>query len=852
MQKTTISNSNPLRSFLVILSFIIFNENTQAQLTNFGNLHIYAAGNIKVNGSFVNTGAATDLNNGGSLQLTGDFTNNGNDLDAAGTGTVTFGGTATQNINGTQPTTFYNLIQANTNNVILASNETVNNSLTLTAGSLSLNDHTLTLNGAVTNASGNLSSTDLSGLILNGSAAKNLYFNPANHTIKNVTVNASATNVNLDDSLDIAGNTSGVIIVNGKLNTSDYLTLKSDANGTASVAASGGTINGNVTVERFIGTGTMHGKSWQLLATPTRGQTIKDAWQEGATAVAGMPGGDPHPGFGTQLTSNVANAATQPDPGFDAYTAPGPSIKVYNSVTNAYDGPLTTAIPIYNAKGYFVLVRGDRSKTTYNAIANPTVLRTKGQLFTAANPPPSSVVAGGHFESVGNPYASAIDLRKLSFDPGVNKAVIVWDPTIAASAYGLGAFQTLFLNGDIDHDGVDDYVNLVTSTAYGTAGTVHNTIQSGQAFLIQGLPLPSPGGAINFAENAKATGSPTLLFRPQAPGDDKQAQLQLRTNLYGVNARDTFLTDGTLIQYSDAYSDSIDGLDARKMTNSGENLSVKSGGVLLVIERRHTIIPQDTVFLNLTGTRVQPYQLEFIAGNLSGGPEGFLEDNYLHTRTPLNMNGRTVVNFSIENIAGSYAHDRFRIVFAPSALLPVTFTSLQAYLQGKNIEVKWKVDNEANIKQYDVEKSIDGSQFSLLESKVPSGNNGHSAIYVTADANPVEGYNYYRIKSIDNNGNVSYSNIVKAQVGTSKGNINIYPNPIVDGIIHLQLNNQAQGKYAVRLLNRIGQVILAKEIIHAGGNSTQQIKCNVNLAHGLYELEVTRPDGSHMNINVIY
>ena len=68
---------------------------------------------------------------------------------------------------------------------------------------------------------------------------------------------------------------------------------------------------------------------------------------------------------------------------------------------------------IYNQKGYFVLVRGDRSVYT-SGCTHPTILRTKGQLFTPANLPPSTTVLAGKFESVGNPYASAIDLRSIS------------------------------------------------------------------------------------------------------------------------------------------------------------------------------------------------------------------------------------------------------------------------------------------------------------------------------------------------------------------------------------------------------------------------------------------------------
>ena len=65
------------------------------------------------------------------------------------------------------------------------------------------------------------------------------------------------------------------------------LTLISSATKTARVAVLPVTTNitGNVTVERYIATGTgsapNHGKSWQLLAVPTSGtQTIKQAWQD--------------------------------------------------------------------------------------------------------------------------------------------------------------------------------------------------------------------------------------------------------------------------------------------------------------------------------------------------------------------------------------------------------------------------------------------------------------------------------------------------------------------------------------------------------------------------------------------
>ena len=269
----------------------------------------------------------------------------------------------------------------------------------------------------------------------------------------------------------------------------------------------------------------------------------------------------------------------------------------------------------------------------------------------------------------------------------------------------------------------------------------------------------------------------------------------LRTSLNVVNADgSTALVDGVLNNFDDSYSNAVDGLDARKSFNTGENLSIRTGGKLLVIERKHTITQQDTIFLNLTGVRVQQYQFQFDADNLNTGIEGFLEDSYLHTRTPLNLSGSTVVNFNIVNIPGSYAPDRFRIVFAPAVVLPVTFTSVKAYRQDKNINVEWRVENEMNMKQYEVEKSTNGTQFTTLAVKAATANGGRSAIYVTADVNPVEGYNYYRVKSVDINGKTAYTNVVKVLMGSLKQDITIYPNPITDGMIHLQLMNQPEGK----------------------------------------------------------
>jgi hypothetical protein len=359
-------------------------------------------------------------------------------------------------------------------------------------------------------------------------------------------------------------------------------------------------------------------------------------------------------------------------------------------------------------------------------------------------------------------------------------------------------------------------------------------------------------GTISFNENSKASGS-KLVFRGGRTGEAHQV-MQLRANLYGVNAdKSTFLTDGNLIQFGEEFSNKIDGLDARKQLNSAENLGIKSGDKELVIERRHDIRESDTIFYSLTGVIVQNYLLEFTASDLSGfGVEGYVEDTYLDTQTPLNMDGVTKLNFAVTSAAGSKAANRFRIVFrqAPVIVLPVTFVSVRAIQKDTDIAVEWKVENEQDIQQYEVERSSDGVNFNKVAT-VAALNNG-TQNYQWLDEHPVTGTNYYRIRSVGRDGKVTYSTIVNVAMVLASPSIGIYPNPITDGIIHLQLINQPEGMYGLRLLNSLGQVIVSKQVGHAGGNATENIRWDYNLAHGVYHLEVTKPNGEIVVIKVMY
>ncbi|MDQ6843870.1 MAG: T9SS type A sorting domain-containing protein [Bacteroidota bacterium] len=329
---------------------------------------------------------------------------------------------------------------------------------------------------------------------------------------------------------------------------------------------------------------------------------------------------------------------------------------------------------------------------------------------------------------------------------------------------------------------------------------------------------------------------------------------QIRSNLYVKQAAGApILLDGDLTQYSPSYSNAIDGKDARKMSNFSENMGMLRGTTVLVIERRQTITDTDTIFYKLWQLRQVAYQLEFITDNLNHpGMEGFLEDSYLNTSTPINLNGTTTADFSVTNDPASADALRFRIIFQTAALgpLPVTFTQLKAYRQDKNIRIDWRTENENQIKNYMVEASNDGTRF-VTATNIKATNLLSNA-YSWIDSHPQNACNYYRIASLEIDGKLKYSEVVKVYNGNAVERIKVYPNPIVNNALHFQLDNSPAGPYQVRIVNNSGQVLVSEKLQHAGGNLKGTIEPLQVMKKGIYQLEIITPENKKITEKIIY
>jgi hypothetical protein len=628
--------------------------------------------NVTTNGALTLTTAPT-INNSLTINTGGSVITNAPVYGSAATliyntttATLNTGMEWTGNSGSTGAGAPYNVTVQNANSVVLSGSRTVPGTLTVATGnSLDINSNTLTVNTAFS-GTGKLRGSTASGLVTSGAGTVYFSSSPYNQ-LKTLSVNSGGNltlggNIASGDTLNIvAGNSGtgyGTVTANGILNTGNLLALKSDANGTATVAASSGVISDTVTVERYFPAL----RAWRFLAVPfgTTNQTINSAWQEGwVNSVLQCPSQyTGTPGYGTEISGgSSAN-------GFDINNTGYASLKVYQNnswaiPSSTYSNLVTTS----SNNAYALFVRGDRNVClNYTAPPGITTLRTRGILNQRSNGANITVnfsgAKPGDFIFIGNPYAAPLDIETAVKTRNVGISAdqfLVWNPTLGGTM-GVGGYVT-FSNGlQVPYDLSNDTTNYAANTI----------IQSGEAFMVQ-VNSANVGGAgsITFKETDKSsTEKTTGVFGfkgTSLPKEHRKAPPALYINVLGPN---NVIADGVGVGFGNRFSTYKDPADVQKKWNEEiENMAIVKRDTTLAIDFRPVPKDSDSVQLRLY-LRQQPYTLQiFMKGIRDSLPaQLWLVDKYLGTRTRLDLYSVNLYNFTPNRDTNSY-RNRFIVAF---------------------------------------------------------------------------------------------------------------------------------------------------------------------------------------------
>lgn|GEM_PF-265599 len=657
----------------------------------------------------------------------------------------------------------------------------------------------------------------------------------------NVTFSGTGTTTIQSGSASVAS--TGILTMSGAgatLAAGGFLTLNSDINGSASVAAipAGCSITGNVNVQRFITGGGLNYRGYRLLSSPVYGSTngtsniysinylINSVYLKGQAGVPGGwdAGGNPNVYlFRENLASSNAGFSAG---NFRSINTLGFAPNFNYLVDN---DPGTFNIPA--GDGFMFFFRGDRNvasltaETTVSYIPTNTILTSTGTLnqgtvtvsdwYTPASTNLGWTTTAGNasvqgYNLVGNPYASSIDWDQYMFSapgsaiyaPNVNPFIYIIDPVNG--------------NYNVYQAGTGGVGTIVSSNS--------NIIPSGQGFFVQ---ASSAAAQLVFNESAKvatqanaANGNLLMGHPPMAAAAPVSQYLHLKM------LKDTTGVDGIIISFRSNTSNNYSSAEDAKYRNGNGSVSITSmsadnvplaiNSMPLPAQTKQTIIP-----LNVTASTDGTAQIQM--AEIKSIPALFtiwLKDAY--KKDSLDIRANPTYTFDIlHSDTNTYGSHRFTLVMGENPALMIHLLSFGASkIQGGD-QVVWTTENEQNYTNFTVERSTDGgTTFNALGGFQSSAQSAYSYL----DKVPVDGPNMYRLKIVDLNGTISYSNVVTIMYANTNGQIAIngmmvYPNPTA-GNINLSITSKqtngtgtttAKPNYNIEIVNNLGTVIKSSQ-----------------------------------------
>ncbi len=165
--------------------------------------------------------------------------------------------------------------------------------------------------------------------------------------------------------------------------------------------------------------------------------------------------------------------------------------------------------------------------------------------------------------------------------------------------------------------------------------------------------------------------------------------------------------------------------------------------------------------------------------------------------------------------------------------LPISLLHFNGVLDNGNVNLSWGTASERNNDYFVIEKSLDGINFNAIGEVKGAGNSATQQLYAFEDMN-YKVLAYYRLKQVDFDGSVTYSDLRSIKIDGSGSLVKIYPNPTVSQLV-IESNNLSIDR--IKIYNTLGQNMSAN--YHYTEIGTDKLKLNVSsLPAGVYYVVV--------------
>ena len=169
-------------------------------------------------------------------------------------------------------------------------------------------------------------------------------------------------------------------------------------------------------------------------------------------------------------------------------------------------------------------------------------------------------------------------------------------------------------------------------------------------------------------------------------------------------------------------------------------------------------------------------------------------------------------------------------------VLPVKLEYFNGYKDQNKVVVFWQSAQELNVKHYEVEQQNEAGEW--IKKGTVAATGGSSAMKYRFDDLPLIGkkdFVLYRLKTVDLNGLVTYSSVIRINYSRSQAALTIMQNPVINGNLVLTVTGLVnEQKAEMSIIDFTGRLI-KKNIMSTLSNNVIDIN---NLSKGMYKVVV--------------
>lgn len=422
---------------------------------------------------------------------------------------------------------------------------------------------------------------------------------------------------------------------------------------------------------------------------------------------------------------------------------------------------------------------------------------------------PAQLATEDGWNLVGNPYPSDIDWDAPGWlSNNVNDAIYVWDPQAAQyTTYVAGAGT----NGGSQH------------------------IASSQAFWVQ---TSGAGPTLSCTEAVKSN-TQVRYFKSAGTPTPK---LKLRVEGSGY-------ADEAVVRFPDDATEAFDPqYDARKLASydpAAPTLStISNEGSDFSINSMEPLIADRTVPLRLLVGTTGSYTIARLENELDVSYL-LLEDRLTGNFADLLLD--STYTFDIEDTT---AGPRFILHFGAPELLAVSLSEFTAQPENETVLLNWTTATETNNIHFVVQRSRDGLRFEPLARVDGAGTTNSPTYYSTVDRFPYQGRSFYRLISVDNDGDEDHSGLVSVNFSAvSSWELQLYPNPS-SGKVTIRFKNAAD-EASIVVLDASTNKRLDRSLSATNGEFSTQLNLEA-LPAGIYFIQLIAGGEIHTQKLLLY